>query len=193
MNSKPEIILASASPRRLEILRMFGLDPTVKALAVDESCDPSLTPAETVEYLSKIKGERVALEHPDALVVSADTVVSHGGKILGKPHSEKEAYEMLSSFSANAHEVFTGYTVFYKGKSFTRSVVTRVLFKKLSDEEIYAYIATKEPFDKAGAYGAQGRAAVFVDRIDGDFFNVVGFPLADFYTAVREQFSVNLW
>lgn len=190
---RPEIILASASPRRLEILKMFGLDPTVCISQVDETVGEDMSPRQTVEYLSRIKGEAVAVEKSDALVVSADTVVAHNGEILGKPRDDEDAYRMLSSFSGKTHEVWTGYSVFYKGKRITRSVVTSVTFKSLSDEEIWAYIKTGEPKDKAGSYGAQSRAAVFVERIDGDFFNVVGFPLSDFYSAVMTEFGISLW
>ena len=190
---KPEIILASASPRRLEILKMFGLDPVVCVSQADETVEDGLTPRETVEYLSRIKGEAVAVGKPDSLVVSADTVVAHNGEILGKPRDDEDAYRMLSSFSGRTHEVWTGYSVFYKGKRITRSVVTSVTFKSLSDEEIWAYIKTGESKDKAGSYGAQSRAAVFVERIDGDFFNVVGFPLSDFYSAVMDELGISLW
>ena len=190
---RPEIILASASPRRLEILKMFGLDPTVCISQVDETVGEDMSPRQTVEYLSRIKGEAVAVGKSDALVVSADTVVAHNGEILGKPRDDEDAYRMLSSFSGKTHEVWTGYSVFYKGKRITRSVVTSVTFKSLSDEEIWAYIKTGEPKDKAGSYGAQSRAAVFVERIDGDFFNVVGFPLSDFYSAVMTEFGISLW
>ncbi len=190
---KPEIILASASPRRLEILKMFGLDPVVCVSQVDETVEDGLTPGETVEYLSRIKGEAVAVGKTDVLVVSADTVVAHNGEILGKPRDDEDAYRMLSSFSGKTHEVWTGYSVFYNGKRITRSVVTSVTFKSLTDEEIWAYIKTGEPKDKAGSYGAQSRAAVFVERIDGDFFNVVGFPLSDFYTTVMNELGISLW
>ena len=190
---KPEIVLASKSPRRLEILKMFGLDPVVKVSDVEENVDEALTPAEIVMALATLKGEAVAKDYPESLVVSADTVVAHEGRILGKPKDDEDAYRMLRGYSGKSHEVYTGYSVFYKGKRVTRSVCTRVSFKALSDEEIYAYIKTGEPRDKAGAYGAQSRAAVFVDKIDGDFFNVVGFPLSDFYTTVMTEFGINLW
>ena len=190
---KPHIVLASASPRRLEILQMFGLAPEVHVSHVDESIEGELTPKETVLYLSRIKGEAVASDFPESLVVSADTVVAHLGEILGKPRDDEDAFRMLKSFSGKTHEVWTGYSVFYKGKTVSRAVVTNVSFKNLSDEEINAYIKTGEPRDKAGSYGAQSRAAVFVEKIDGDFFNVVGFPLSDFYTTAREEFGIDLW
>jgi len=190
---KPEIVLASKSPRRLEIFKMFGLDPIVRVSEVEEKVEDGLSPSETVMALAELKGNAVACDFPESLVVSADTVVAHEGKILGKPSDDEDAYRMLSSFSGKSHEVYTGYSVFYKGKRVTRSVCTSVTFKALSDEEIWAYIKTGEPRDKAGAYGAQSRAAVFVDKIEGDFFNVVGFPLSDFYTTVMTEFKINLW
>ena len=190
---KPEIILASASPRRLEILKMFGLSPVVQVSHVDETIEEEMSPDKTVLYLSRIKGEEIAKNNPDSLVVSADTVVAHLGEILGKPRDDDDAFRMLKSFSGKTHEVWTGYSVFYKGKKVSRAVLTNVTFKSLSDEEIYSYIKTGEPKDKAGSYGAQSRAAVFVEKIDGDFFNVVGFPLSDFYTIVRTEFGIDLW
>ena len=190
---KPQIILASASPRRLEILEMFGLAPVVQVSHVDETIEEELSPEKTVLYLSRIKGEEIAREFPDSLVVSADTVVAHLGEILGKPRDDEDAFRMLKSFSGKTHEVWTGYSVFYKGRTVSRAVLTNVTFKSLSDDEINAYIKTGECRDKAGSYGAQSRAAVFVEKIDGDFFNVVGFPLSDFYTTVREEFGIDLW
>ena len=190
---KPEIILASASPRRLEILEMFGLSPVVQVSNVDETIEEEMSPDKTVLYLSRIKGEEIAKNNPDSLVVSADTVVAHLGEILGKPRDDGDAFRMLKSFSGKTHEVWTGYSVFYKGRTVSRAVLTNVTFKSLSNDEINAYIKTGECRDKAGSYGAQSRAAVFVEKIDGDFFNVVGFPLSDFYTTVRNQFGINLW
>jgi len=190
---KPQIILASASPRRLEILEMFGLAPVVQVSHVDETIEEELSPEKTVLYLSRIKGEEIARDFPDSLVVSADTVVAHLGEILGKPRDDEDAFRMLKSFSGKTHEVWTGYSVFYKGRIVSRAVLTNVTFKSLSDDEINAYIKTGECRDKAGSYGAQSRAAVFVEKIDGDFFNVVGFPLSDFYTTVREEFGIDLW
>ncbi len=190
---KPQIILASASPRRLEILEMFGLAPVVQVSHVDETIEEEMSPDKTVLYLSRIKGEEIARDFPDSLVVSADTVVAHLGEILGKPRDDEDAFRMLKSFSGKTHEVWTGYSVFYKGRTVSRAVLTNVTFKSLSDDEINAYIKTGECRDKAGSYGAQSRAAVFVEKIDGDFFNVVGFPLSDFYTTVREEFGIDLW
>ncbi len=191
---KNKIVLASASPRRREIFSMFSLPVEVSVSEVDEEIKEALTPDETVLCLSRRKGEAVAVKYPaDTLVVAADTVVSHNGKILGKPKDEAEAYSMLRSLSGTCHEVWTGYTVFCGDKSVSRAVKTLVHFKALTDEEIYSYIETRDPFDKAGGYGAQSKAAVFVEKIDGDFFNVVGFPLSDFYDTVKKEFGIDLW
>ncbi len=191
---KKKIVLASASPRRREIFNMFGICPEVSVSDVDETLERVMTPDETVMCLSRLKGEAVRAKYPEeVLVVSADTVVSYKGEILGKPVDEADAVRMLSMLSGTSHEVWTGYTVFCDGKSVSHSVVTRVFFKELSEEEIRAYVATGESLDKAGAYGAQGRASVFVEKIEGDFFNVVGFPLSHFYDTVKEEFGVDLW
>ena len=187
------IVLASASPRRKEIFSMFGMSPEICVSSVDESYDKSLAPEEVVKFLSRKKGEAVAEKYPHSLVVSADTVVAFDGKILGKPRDEKEAVEMLESLSGTTHEVWTGYSVFYEGRSVSCAEVTKVEFKTLSKEEISSYVATGEALDKAGSYGAQGKASVFVKGIDGDFFNVVGFPLSHFYDTVKREFCVDLW
>ena len=147
---RPEIVLASASPRRLEILKMFRLNPVVSVSDVEEKVEEGLTPDKIVIGLSCIKGEAVAPRYPEALVVSADTVVAYEGKILGKPRGEREAYEMLKSLSGTSHEVYTGYSMFFGGRCVSRAVRTVVKFKKLSDYEIKEYIKTGEPFDKSG-------------------------------------------
>lgn len=180
-----EFILASGSPRRLEIFNMLGITPRVITSDVDETTSET-TPDKIVTSLSKLKGEKIARANPDSVVVSADTIVFHEGHALGKPKTAEEAYLMLESFSGKSHEVYTGYTIFYKGQVISKSVMTRVYFRSLDKEEIDAYIATGECFDKAGAYGAQGKASAFVEKIDGDFFNVVGFPACDFVKTLRD-------
>ena len=187
------IVLASASPRRKEIFSMFGLSPEICVSSVDESYDAGLSPEEVVKTLSYKKGEAVAGKFPDAMVVSADTVVAFGGEILGKPCDESDAVKMLKSLSGTTHEVWTGYTVFLGGKSVTCAVLTKVRFKSLSHDEILSYVKTGEALDKAGSYGAQGKASVFVEGIEGDFFNVVGFPLSHFYDTVKREFHIDLW
>ena len=159
------IVLASASPRRSELMHMLGFSDVIIHPAKGEEHPPKgSSPEETVKALSRAKAEEVAaLFQPDTLVIAADTIVWLDGEILGKPHSEEQAFSMLHQLSDRDHEVYT-----------ERSVVH---FRELSDEEIRRYIATGEPMDKAGAYGAQGKGALFVRAIEGDFFNVMGLPV----------------
>ncbi len=172
-------VLASASPRRRELLSMLGLEFDVCPSAAEEKTQPGLSLEETVMYLAREKG-RGLQGNP---VISADTIVVIDGKILGKPKSEEEAFTMLRTLSGRTHEVFTGICV-NDDCRVERSLVT---FAELTDEEIRAYIATGEPMDKAGAYGAQGKGAVFVEKIEGDFFNVMGLPVHRLYEMLKEQ------
>ena len=172
------IILASASPRRRELTEMLGLE--IKIIpAVGEECAPAgADPADVVRALARAKCEEVAPNcAPGEVCVAADTIVCLDGRILGKPHSEDEAREMLTALRGRTHEVYTGVAVYRDGVLNTAAERTVVRFRDISDEEIAAYIATGEPMDKAGAYGAQGKGAVFVEGIEGDFFNVMGLPL----------------
>lgn len=173
------IILASGSPRRRELLAGIGLDGLEIIPAVgEEKKNPDLSPAELVKSLALAKAEEVFLKNPGAVVIGADTVVSLDGKILGKPKSEAEAGAMLFALSGRAHEVLTGVAVISpEGQAETGAEITRVCFRSLDPAEIKAYVATGEPMDKAGAYGIQGRASLFVERLEGDYFNVVGLPL----------------
>ncbi len=168
------IILASKSPRRRELLgKLFD-----KFEIIVEECDESLphgTPAVVgVELLAIKKGEPVAKKHPDALVISSDTLVELSGIALGKPKDRDDAYRMLKSLSAKSHNVHTGIAVHYMGKCRSGVASTSVKFRELSDGEIYEYIDSGEPMDKAGAYGIQGGAGAFVEEISGDFDTVVG-------------------
>ena len=173
-----DIILASGSPRRRELLTAAGItDFSVCPAVGEEKAPDGLSPDELVMYLSRGKASEVAAKYPDKLVIAADTIVWADGRALGKPHSEAEAFGMLRALSGKAHEVYTGVTVMLGEKMLCESECTRVYFRELTDDEIYAYIATGEPMDKAGAYGIQGRASLMVEKIDGDYFNVVGLPL----------------
>lgn len=173
-----DIILASGSPRRRELLNAAGLtDFKICPAAGDELAPEGLSPEELVIYLSRNKAEEVAGGHSGAVIIAADTVVCTEGRVLGKPRDEEDAFNMLRSLSGRTHEVYTGVTVIYGDKTLCSSECTRVFFRELSDDEIRAYIATGEPMDKAGAYGIQGRASLMVEKIDGDYFNVMGLPL----------------
>ena len=172
------LILASGSPRRRQLLEQIGLTFVVRSSDVDESVSPGLTPAQVVESLSARKGEAVAAEAaPGDLVLSADTVVSLDGAILGKPRDRAEAEAMLTALSGRTHQVYTGVTLLQDGRRLTEHEVTAVTFRPLSPGEIAAYVSTGEPMDKAGAYGIQGLGALLVERLEGDYFNVMGLPL----------------
>ena len=175
------IILASQSPRRQELLKLITDDFEVKVSNVDETLPDGITPKEAVMYLSKIKAQPFA--DGENTVIGADTVVALDGKILGKPKDEENAREMLKFLSGKAHSVFTGVTLANRNKTKTFAVTTKVKFFDLTDEEIDDYIKTLEPFDKAGAYGIQGYGSLLVEKIDGDYFNVVGLPVS---TLARE-------
>ena len=174
-----EIVLASGSPRRRQLLEQIGLTGfRVLASDADESLPDGIAPGEAVERLSARKGAAVAAQaRPGALVIAADTVVALDGAILGKPRDEGEAREMLSALSGRTHQVYTGVSLFHPGGRRTEHEVTAVTFRPLSREEIAAYVATGEPMDKAGAYGIQGLGALLVERLEGDYFNVMGLPL----------------
>ena len=172
-----EIILASASPRRRELLKMIVPDFRVIPSYIEEKVPDGLPAYEHAEFLAKIKAQDVALKHPDSVVIGADTCVIASGKVLGKPAGREDAYRMITLLSGNTHRVITGCCI-VKGKSqLTFSVTTQVKFIDIDKEDIEAYIDTQEPYDKAGGYGIQGRAGLFVEEITGDYFNVVGLPV----------------
>ena len=174
-----ELILASQSPRRQALLRQIGLtDFTVLVSAADESYDPAWTPEELVSRLSARKAEAVAsLAGPDSIIVAADTMVFLNEERLGKPADQADAFRMLFRLSGREHTVWTGVTVRRGEAISTQAEATAVRFRPLTPEEIRCYIRTGEPMDKAGAYGIQGRGALLVEGIRGDYFNVMGLPL----------------
>jgi septum formation protein len=188
-----KIILASASPRRKEILGITGLKFTVCASDYEEDLDLSLRPRQLARFLSRKKAEAVSGNYRNALIIAADTFIVFKNRLLGKPHTDKEAEKMLRMLNGRSHSVITGFTIIDTGigRKLSRSVETKVYFKRLSSEEIHAYIRSKEPLDKAGAYAIQGLGAVFIEKIEGDFFNVVGLPLCALTDALR-QFGVNV-
>ena len=179
------LILASASPRRKELMSLAGFDFEVITADVDEVLDASLAPCELVMSLSYQKASAVAASDPDAAVIGADTVVVLGGKVLGKPHSEEEAVQMLRDLSGNTHEVYTGVCIIKGDTAHKFYECTKVTFWPLEDELIAEYVASKEPMDKAGSYGIQGKGSVLVKGIKGDYFNVVGFPVSRFCREIK--------
>ena len=173
-----QVILASASPRRKELLRFIFDKFEVFPADVDETL-PDETDADSAPvFLSKIKAQAVLQKHPDALVIAADTVVIMHDEILGKPSDTVDAARMLNLLSGRTHRVITGCTVGFGGRTHSFSAVSFVTFYPLTDTEISDYIKTGDPMDKAGAYGIQSGAATFVEKIEGDFFNIVGLPVA---------------
>ncbi len=181
-----KIILASASPRRKELMELAGYDFEVICADIVEVVPEEAMPQEVVMSLALQKAQAVAAEHKEAVVIGSDTVVALDGKILGKPHSEQEACEMLRSLSGRTHKVFTGVAIVCGGKGKNFFDETDVEFYSLGDDEIKKYVATGEPTDKAGAYGIQGKGSVLVKRINGDFFSVMGLPIAKLYREMSD-------
>lgn len=179
------IILASASPRRQALMRLFRLPFTVRVADIDEAMDESKPPFDEVARVSLLKAEAVPRQ-PEDVVIAADTIVVCGGKVLGKPKDEADAFQMLRLLSGKDHQVMTGLTVLRGDSSTVCTEVTDIHFRSLSDREILAYIRTGEPMDKAGSYGIQGGAALFAEKIVGDYFNVVGLPVCRLGQILRE-------
>ena len=183
------VILASGSPRRKELLEMLGVeDLKVIPAKGEESVAEDLGPGELVMALAAQKGREVKELCPgDDVIIAADTIVWHEGGVFGKPHSREEAVSMLRSLSGRSHEVYTGVCVIKGQREILRYNMSQVHFREMTEDEIEAYVNTGEPMDKAGAYGAQGKGAIFVERIVGDFFNVMGLPLCTLGEMLKEQ------
>ena len=181
------IILASSSPRRRDLLGMLGVRDLVIAPADGEPGLPDTEPHDAVITVAAYKARRAYdPRYYDDVLIAADTAVYLDGRALGKPEDSDEARKMLRLLSGREHTVYTGVAVVYKGREYTAFEKTKVRFRDISDDEIAAYVQTGEPMDKAGAYGAQGRGAVFIEGIEGDFFNVVGLPLCRLDRILRE-------
>lgn len=178
MNNK-NIILASGSPRRKEILQLTGLKFEICESDYEEDLTLAFKPRKLARFLSREKAEAVARRHGNSIIIAADTFIVFKDRLLGKPHTAPEAEKMLRMLSGRVHSVITGFTILDTGsaKMLSKSIETQVYFNKITSEEITAYVKTGEPLDKAGAYAIQGLGAVFVKKIDGDYFNVVGLPL----------------
>lgn len=196
---KKKIILGSASPRRRELLTQIGADFEVR-VSNKEEVYHSTVPEEIVKELALMKAENVAEELAEenasgavksTVVIGADTIVVLDGKILGKPADEEDAVRMLNSLQGRRHDVYTGVAVLDYDENgekhvYNYSVGTAVYVNEMTEEEIRAYVETKDPLDKAGAYGIQGRFAAHIDRIEGDYYNVVGLPVSRVYRSLRE-------
>ena len=174
-----KLILASGSPRRRELLSRLGISFEVITKNINESARAGESPADLVQRLSKDKALAVSLEHKEALILAADTVVALDGRIMGKPHDENEAFDFLSQLNNRTHEVFTGIYLINKDQINTQVVCTRVTFGHFSDDILKAYIATGEGADKAGAYAIQGQGAFLISSISGSPTNVIGLPMQE--------------
>ena len=182
------MILASASPRRKELLGLFGFPFEIRVADIDEAMDPRKAPFEEVARVSRLKAQAVPRNEDDT-VIAADTIVVCEGKVLGKPKSKVEAVQMLSLLSGRDHQVMTGVTVLRGSRCETFTEVTDLHFRDLSQKEIEAYVATGEPMDKAGAYGIQGGAALFCTHMVGDYYNVMGLPVCRLGMVLRSVCS----
>lgn len=182
------IILASASPRRREILEKTGLAFRVDAGAYEEDMRSGVSPRALARLLSFEKAKAVGGKYKNALIIGADTFIVFRKKILGKPHTEGEARRMLTALNGRTHSVITGFTIMdtRTNKKISRTLETKVFFKKLEKKEIESYIRTGEPMDKAGAYAIQGLGGALVRKIEGDYFNVVGLPLRELVKALKK-------
>lgn len=192
---KTLFVLASKSPRRKELLRSIGINAEIVPANVDESQYKNLEPEKMVRELSMLKAAEVARSFgKNTVVIGADTCVCLENKVFGKPRSIEEAKNMLSMLQGKTHTVYTGYCVFdcTTGNAVARSEKTLVTFRSISDEEIDAYIKTREPMDKAGAYGIQNKGAIFVEKIEGDYFNVVGLPLCALSKLISQMLGISI-
>ncbi|MBP3313989.1 MAG: septum formation inhibitor Maf [Oscillospiraceae bacterium] len=178
------IILASKSPRRKELLSQMGLTFSISVADIDEYMESSIPVCDAVGDLSCRKAMAVPCGKED-VVIAADTVVVIDGEVLGKPHTEEEAKKMLRRLSSRTHEVMTGVTVRDESHAETFTEITKVTFRDLSENEISAYVKTGDPMDKAGSYGVQGKAGMFVSALEGDYFNVMGLPICRLSRVLR--------
>jgi len=183
-----KIVLASSSPRRKELLEKFGLSFTVDTGTFREDFSRGMEPHKLAREISLGKAEAVSRKHPDALIIGADTFIILANRIIGKPQTEEEAREMLQNISDNSHLVITGFTVIdtASGRIVSHSVETKVYMREISPQEIEAYIKTGEPLGKAGGYAIQGLGALFVEKIEGDYYNVVGLPMYELMKTLKE-------
>jgi septum formation protein len=188
MRELEALVLASASPRRFELLTSLGIDVRVAPSGVDENDQPGLTPAQLAAFHASAKAHAAATRENSRLLVAADTVVDVDGAAFGKPRDESDAHRMLAILSGRSHLVHTAFVAIdpARGKRIEHTSSTRVFFHRLGQAFIEAYVGTGDPLDKAGAYGIQGRGAALAERIEGDFYTVMGFPLGAFLRRLHE-------
>lgn len=182
----PQLILASRSPRRKELLKRINVPFEVIGSDIEETIDLNLTPDQVAQSLAFQKSSYIAKKYPNAYVIGADTIVVFENKILGKPQDEDDAYKMISLLSGNTHSVLTGVSIIHGEMNITFHEQTEVTFWELSDKEIRSYIKSGEPFDKAGSYGIQQLGSLFVKEIKGDYFNIVGLPISRLYRELKK-------
>lgn len=180
------IILASKSSRRIELLKDAGLSFEVIPSNINEKADENLTPIENAMHLAELKATDVYTKYPNSLVIAADTIVTLNNKIYGKPKTEENAILMLKELRGKKHDVITGVAIIYQNKKEVFYSKSSVLIKDLTDEEIINYVQTKEPLDKAGAYAIQGIGKDIVETYEGDFLTIVGLPLKEVLTKIKE-------
>lgn len=184
-------ILASKSPRRQELLSLVVNEFEIDAVETKEEIDETIAFTKAIEKVALGKAEAVAVKHSDAMIISADTIVTLGSKRYGKPQDEHEAKQMLAELSGHQHEVITGVCLYCKGKWHTFSSVSQVTFYQLTALEIEEYVSSGEPLDKAGAYGIQGKGSLLIKEIKGDFYSIMGLPVASLKREL-EQFEKEL-
>ena len=192
---KPLFVLASKSPRRKELLKNIGLQAEIMPASVDESAFSTLPPEKMVTELALLKASDVARSfRGNTYVIGADTVVTLDGKVFGKPRDINDAKRMLLELSGKTHSVYTGYCVVSckDGAAVAKYEKTDVTFRTLSQKEIDAYVKTREPMDKAGAYGIQEKGSMFIEKISGDYFNVVGLPVCALTRLLSDEFGINV-
>ena len=180
-----KIILASQSPRRKELLEKCGYPFLIDVADIDETINTENDLKEEIRLLSIRKAKEVLKRHKDAIVIGSDTIVVVDKEILGKPHSEEEAKEMLQKLSNHTHEVITGIAILSNKREYSNTSTSYVTFEELSEEEIEKYVETKEPMDKAGAYAIQGIASRYIKNINGDYYSIMGFPVSMVYEELK--------
>ncbi len=180
-----QLILASQSPRRKELLGLFHIPFTVRVADIDETMDPAKDPAEEVARVSRAKAFAIPRQQDD-VIIAADTIVVLKDQVLGKPADTQQAEAMLTALSGRDHQVMTGVTVLRGNTCLTCTEITDIHFRPLTQQEIRRYVATGEPMDKAGAYGIQGGAALFAEKMQGDYYNVMGLPVCRLFLMLRE-------